>query len=251
MFPPRASWPNLTSALMLEKSTPFSSFRKRFPPGGQIAAKEQAKAAFKERFGSAWSKSASAPVRLRPSPRRTAHYSRVDEAEARIAASSFDPELFVLAKQEGPVLGLESTAALTAALRGYLLQGGEGKQEWFTGDSAPGVPSTGGHMALLPLAYVSSEHADGHILGLAVAFPRGIPAKERAECLRGRLFAPSGEDIEPELKMGNLGTWTVRREERSLPPLALLVGDVVRAVVRLGECHAHRSRPPSKGRSAH
>lgn len=181
------------------------------------AAKNQAKAALEERFG----KKASAPVRLRPSPGRTAHYSRVDEAETLIVSSSFDSELFVLTKQEGPVLGLESTAALTAALRGYLLKDGEGKPEWFTGHSAPGVPSTGGHMALLPLAYVGAEHADGHILGLAVAFPRAILAAERAACLRGRLFGSSGEDLEPKLQMGNLGTWTIRREERSLPPLAL------------------------------
>jgi CRISPR-associated protein Csb2 len=184
-------------------------------------AKEQAKTAFEQRFTTPWSRSANPPVRLRPSPGRTAHYSRVDEPAARIVASSFDSELFVLTKLEGPVLGLESTAALTAALRGYLLQDGEGKPEWLTGHSAPGVPSTGGHMALFPLAYVGSEHADGHILGLAVAFPRAITAKERAECLRGRLFGSSGEDREPELKMGNLGTWTLRREERSLPPLAL------------------------------
>jgi CRISPR-associated protein Csb2 len=188
---------------------------------GKGKAKEQAKAAFEERFGTAWSRSASAPMRLRPSSGRTAHYSRVDDVEARIVASSFDSELLVLTKQEGPVLGLESTAALTAALRGYLLQAGEGKPEWFTGHSAAGVPSTGGHMALLPLGFVGGEHADGHILGLAVAFPRAIPAKERAECLRGRLFGPSGEDLEPKLQMGNLGTWTLRREERSLPPLAL------------------------------
>jgi CRISPR-associated protein Csb2 len=184
-------------------------------------AKNQAKTAFEERFGTAWSKSASAPVRLRPSPGRTAHYSRVNEAEAVIASSSFDSELLVLTKQEGPVLGLESTAALTAALRGYLLQGCEGKPEWFTGHSTPGQLSTGGHMAILPLAFAGAEQAVGHILGLAVAFPRGIPAAERAACLRGRLFDPSGYDLEPELQMGNMGTWTLRREERNLPPLAL------------------------------
>jgi len=188
---------------------------------GNKKTKEQAKEVFKERFGTDWSRSASAPVRLRPSPGRTAYYSPVDQAEDRVVMSNFDSELLVLTKWEGPVLGLESTAALTAALRGYLLQNGEGKPEWFTGHSAPGVPSAGGHMALLPLAFVGGEHADGHILGLAVAFPRAIQTAERAACLRGRLFDPSGEDLEPELQMGNLGTWTIRREERGLPPLAL------------------------------
>jgi CRISPR-associated protein Csb2 len=185
------------------------------------AGDTEAKAAFKERFGMAWSRSANAPVRLRPSPGRTVQYSRIEEPAESVFTTGFDSELLVLTKQEGPVLGLESTAALTAALRGYLLQDGENKPEWFTGHSAPGVPSTGGHVALLPLAFVGNEQADGHILGLAVAFPRAIAANERARCLSGRLFSPSGEDLEPELKMGNLGTWTIRREERSLPPLAL------------------------------
>ena len=76
-------------------------------------------------------------------------------------------------------------------------------------------------MALLPLAYAGGEHADGHILGLAIAFPRSVPAPERAECLRGRLFGRLGEDLNLELQIGNLGVWTVRREERSAPPLAL------------------------------
>ncbi len=185
------------------------------------AEKDVAKAAFGERFGMAWSRTVNPPVRLRPLPGRTAFYSRVDEPQCPIVESRFDSELLVLAKQEGPMLGLESTAALTAALRGYLLQSGEDKPEWFTGHSAPGVPSTGGHMAILPLAFVGTEHADGHIMGLALAFPRPILAAERAECLRGRLFGPSGEDLEPELLMGKLGVWTVRREERSLPPLTL------------------------------
>jgi len=191
---------------------------------GKGKAKEQAKAAFEERFGTAWDRRASAAVRLRPSLGRTAHYSRADEPVERVVTSTFDSDLLVLTKQEGPVLGLESTAALTAALRGYLLQGAERKPEWFTGHSSPGGASSGGHMALIPLAFVGAEHADGHVLGLAVAFPRAIPAGDRAACLLGRLFDTSGDDLEPELQMGKLGTWTLRREERSLPPLALRSG---------------------------
>ena len=184
-------------------------------------ANKLAKTEFAERFGREWSRSATAPVRQRPSAGLTALYSPKGEAELPTVATPFDPELLVLTKQEGRVLGLEATAALTAALRGLLLHDAEGKPEWFTGHSAPGVPSTGGHMALLPLAYASGEHADGHILGLAIAFPRSVSAMERAECLRGRLFGRLGEDLDLELQMGNLGVWTVRREERSAPPLAL------------------------------
>lgn len=188
---------------------------------GNGNVKEQAKEAFEKRFGFEWSKGATAPARLRPMPARTAHYYQVGEPDVPIIQSSFDPELLVLTKQEGPALGLESTAALTSALRGYLLQGAEAKPEWFTGHSVPGQPSTGGHMALFPLAYVGADYADGHIMGLAVAFPRSVPAMERALCLRGQLFGREGDDLEPELQMGNLGTWTLRREERSAPPLTL------------------------------
>lgn len=185
------------------------------------AAKEQAKAAFEARFSTSFGRSSSPPVRLRPSPGRTAHYSRAEEPASPPVASMFDAELFVLSKLEGPVLGLESTAALTAALRGYLLQGSEGKPEWFTGHRTPGVRSTNGHLAIIPLSFVGSEHADGHVLGLGLVFPRIIPTVERAVCFRGRLFGESGEDLSIQLQLGALGTWVLRREERSLPPMAL------------------------------
>lgn len=184
-------------------------------------ANREAKAKFAERFGTEWSRSTNPPVRQRPSTGLTAYYSPKDESELPVIDTPFDPELMVLTKQEGPVLGLEATAALTAALRGLLLQDAEGKPEWFTGHSAQGTPSTGGHIALLPLAYVGGEHADGHVLGLGIAFPRSITALDRAACLRGRLFGPLGEDLDLELRLGNLGVWTFRREERSSPPLAL------------------------------
>ena len=110
---------------------------------------------------------------------------------------------------------------LTAALRGLLLKESEGKPGWFTGHSEPGVAPVGGHMAILPLGYVSAEHADGHVLGLALAFPRLVSASERAACLRDRLFDATGQDLDLELQMGALGVWTLRREERGSPPVAL------------------------------
>jgi CRISPR-associated protein Csb2 len=184
-------------------------------------AKEQAKAAFEERFGMAWSRTASAPVRQRPSTGRTVTYVPICNAEPQIVQSIFDSELLVLTKQDGPTLGLEASAALTSALRGLLLKNSEGLPAWFTGHNTQGGPSTGGHMAILPLAYVGAEHADGHIMGLALAFPRSVSDAERAACLRGRIFGPSGEDLDLKLVMGSIGEWTLRREERSVPPIAL------------------------------
>jgi len=39
--------------------------------------------------------------------------------------------------------------------------------------------------------------------------------------LCGLLFNSTGEDNEPRLQMGRLGTWTLRREERPFPPQTL------------------------------
>lgn len=189
---------------------------------------KQAKADFAARFGTDWSRSVSPPVRQRPTVGITAGYGLPQPQTAFVVSTPFDPELLILTKQEGRVLGLESTATLTAALRGWLLTEGDEKPEWFTGHSAPGVPATGDHIALFPLAFVASRHAkgaelhaDGHVLGLGIAFPRSVPAEERARCLRGRLFGPLGEDLDIPLRMGSTGEWTLRREDRSSPPLAL------------------------------
>jgi CRISPR-associated protein Csb2 len=187
---------------------------------GKGKTKEQAKADFEERFGMPWTK-ATPPLRQHPSTGRTAHYSPVGEVESPVVSSRFDPEILVLTKQEGPSLGLESTATLTAALRGLLLQDAAGKPEWFTGHTASGVPSTGGHMAIIPLSYVGGEHADGHIMGLALVFPRSVSAADRAACLRVPLFDALKDDRSLTLTLGNLGTWTLLPEERNLPPLAL------------------------------
>ncbi len=185
------------------------------------AERKKVQEEFAERFGVPWSRSVSAPVRQRPMAGLTANYVPKSQPDSPAASSPFDSELFILAKQEGPTLGLESTIALMTALRGLLLQGAEGLPEWFTGHSAPGVPSTGGHMALIPLAFVGTEHADGHIMGLAIAFPRNVSEPERAACLRERLFGAAGEDIDLDLVMGRQGEWTLRREERASPPRAL------------------------------
>lgn len=136
--------------------------------------------------------------------------------------SCFDPALLVLRKLEGPALGLESTLQVTRALRDTVLSHSPNPPpEWVSGHRPDRSPSERDHLAFLPLAHVGREHADGHLLGLALALPRGVPPEERRRCLGPLLFDPHGHPREIELRMGRLGLWQLRLEEREHRPVAL------------------------------
>jgi CRISPR-associated protein Csb2 len=185
-------------------------------------AKKEAEADFTTEFGTKWSRSLQPPSRLRPMLTITRAYVRTRPAATVVSQGYFDSDLLVLTKQDGPNLGLESTALLTDALRGALLKAcGEDAPEWLTGHRAKAIPSERPHVALLPLAFTGSEFADGHLLGLAIAFPRDVPARERGSVLRPLLYDRNGQPAEIRLTLGRLGVWTLRQEERTVPPLAL------------------------------
>lgn len=185
-------------------------------------AKREAKAEFAAEFGTEWTRSLLPPARLRPMLTLTRPYVRQRPAETVVSRTCFDSDLLILTKQDGPNLGLESTALLTEALRGALLKKcGVTAPEWLTGHRSNGGPSESPHIAILPLAFSGVQYADGHVLGLAIAFPRDVPARERARALRPILFDPRGQPTEIRLTLGKLGVWTLRQEERVAPPLTL------------------------------
>jgi CRISPR-associated protein Csb2 len=185
------------------------------------AAKKKAKDAFKERFGEDWRASVPAPLQRRPFVGVSHNYIEAQGEDAQLAFTIFDPEILVLTKLDGRVLGLESTNLLIEALRGTLLKGSEDAPAWFTGHRALNEPADSPHLALFPMAFVGNEHADGHILGLGLAFPRSISAEERGKQLKRVLFTPEGENREFVLNFGKQGTWTLHREDRSVRPVAL------------------------------
>jgi CRISPR-associated protein Csb2 len=185
-------------------------------------AKKDAEAVFEREFGTKWTRSLSPPPRLRPVLTITRPYVGKRTEEKVVGRSYFDSDLLILTKQDGPNLGLESTAVLTEALRGALLKScGEQAPEWLTGHRGVGVPAERPHVALLPLAFVGFQHADGHLLGLAIAFPRDVPVRERGRWLRTFLYDQSGQPAEIRLTLGKLGVWTLRQEQRTVPPLTL------------------------------
>jgi len=185
-------------------------------------AQKAAKVAFKELFGEDYRASLAPPVRLRPVVGISQSYQEIKPSAEASVTTVFDSDLLVLTKDEGSVLGIESTNLLIEALRGTLLNGSENAPEWFTGHRAPGEPATRPHLALLPLPYVGTEHADGHLLGLALAFPRDVSPEDRAAQLRRVFFDTTGLEKAVELTLGrNLDNWLLSREQRSAPPIAL------------------------------
>jgi len=143
------------------------------------------------------------------------------EPETAERASCFDPALLVLRKLDGPDLALESTLQVTRVLRDTVLSLSPEPTEWVSGHRPDGSPSERDHLAFLPLPHVGREHADGHLLGLALAVPRNVDAYERRRRMTPVLFDDLGQPREIELRMGRLGLWKLRLEERGYRPVAL------------------------------
>lgn len=137
----------------------------------------------------------------------------------------FDSHLVVLEKDiEGRVLGLEATMQLTSALRNAVMKSVPegGCPEWLSGHQPNGQPSLKPHVAFLPLPFVGAPYADGHVLGLAMAIPRDVPADEARRVIGAFLFnQDSGEERTIRLWRNPVWEWCLRRETRDQPPLAL------------------------------
>jgi len=139
------------------------------------------------------------------------------------AAGVFDRNLMILCLQEGPVLGLESTWRLLTALRDTIFSRCDPTPEWINGHRLDGSPTQEAHLALLPLAFVGRTHADGHLLGVALAFPKHIPPRERGVALRKLLYNDEGQTAPVKITLGALGDWTLVRETRPSSPQALQI----------------------------
>jgi len=127
------------------------------------------------------------PPSHRPQPALPVGYRLKEPATYPPAASCFDSDLMILSIEEAPKLGLESTLKLSGAIRKKIhdVDPGRTSPEWLGGHKADGSPTDQPHLATVPLPFVGHPHADGHLLGVAIAFPREVPRRERAMALRG------------------------------------------------------------------
>lgn len=164
------------------------------------------------------------PPRLRPELSHYQGYARYAprRPESRAAGTLFSPHLlvFTLERKEGPYveLDLACTLAVSQRWREALLSQSndlpDGVRELASGHDRAGKPLARPHLAFLPLAFVGHPHADGHLLGMALALPRDLAPEERKQLLRlfGRV---------KELRLGRLGVWGVRRDVSDSPPRTL------------------------------
>jgi CRISPR-associated protein Csb2 len=135
----------------------------------------------------------------------------------------FDADIIILRRLAGPSFGLETTLQLTEALRGAVMAAcPQPIPEWISGHKADGSRSEQPHLAFFPLAHIGREHADGHLLGLAMALPRGVTTVERRRSLRDFFYDAYGEPRQIELIMGRIGTCHVTLENRESRPVALV-----------------------------
>lgn len=183
------------------------------------AARKKARAEFEARLGEKWKSSIKPPPLLRPKLGLWSGYRRdISAAPADVHHTLFDTDVLVLTHHAGPRLPLESTLAVTKALRGAVMVTSDPPPAWVSGHEPNGEPlrsNDDGHLALIPLPFVGHEHADGHLLGLGLVFPRSIDRRNRGWALGKLLIDQSGQPRPVALKLGHLGVWTLFKRDWS------------------------------------
>lgn len=189
--------------------------------------KDAAKARFEEVTGRPWKKT------LTPSPPRrpivslfTAYPTTPADRRTKPPISPtvrgstpFGRDLLVFRFADGsPTLGLASAAAVCAGVRATLMSLVPGVlPAWVSGHAPDGAPDRGpgGHVAVLPLAFAgANRHADGRLLGVALALPRDVDEKERARVLGPTLFdAREMRARTWDLRLGKLGAFRLERTD--------------------------------------
>jgi CRISPR-associated protein Csb2 len=125
---------------------------------------------------------------------------------------------FVFAHREGAAPDLLAFAHVAARARDALMQlAAQPAPEILTGHGPDGGPSLVPHAAIVPLANVGWEHANGDLVGFAVVLPRRVEVSDRAAALGAiARFAGLGERTRTwgvaELRLGRAGVWRLERD---------------------------------------
>jgi CRISPR-associated protein Csb2 len=178
---------------------------------GDNKAKAIAREQLRERFSN------QPPVSLRPELSRWQGYAPMrDDSRDEVFGTVFDSRLLIykLVRKDSSFRALElaTTLRLTSALRGALIKSADGDlPEAIIGHQPNGKPSEKPHMAMLPLAFAGSEHADGKLMGLALALPCDLDPQDRRKLLITLNTATKS------LKLGNLGEWMLEAPTEDRP----------------------------------
>jgi CRISPR-associated protein Csb2 len=180
----------------------------------QKAAKERLKQEFPD----------GPPPQTRPSVSAYQGYGETRPKSTAVAQGTvFSPHLLVLKLEpkEAPYrhLDLASVLAVTDRWREALCSESNDLPELvravLSGHDPRGPALEGPHLAFLPLAFVGShQHADGRLLGMALALPARLSREER----RGVLTAISRVRSLALGRLGRMGVWRLETEAASRPP---------------------------------
>jgi CRISPR-associated protein Csb2 len=178
-------------------------------------AQREAKKRLKEEFND------EPPARLWPEISVYQGYARqgIRHSTPAISGSVFSPHLliFALEPKQGPYRQLDLLCVLALAQRwreallSHCSDVPEHMRQVISGHNRDGAPLAGPHLAFVPLAFVGHPHADGHLLGMGIAFPEGLAADDKQHVLKvaGRVR---------ELTLGRLGVWRIYRDTSARPP---------------------------------
>ena len=158
---------------------------------------------------------------IRPTIGLWTGYRRVEStgSDPRVAHSHFDSDMLVLTQIAGPSLPVVSTVAVTRTLRAAVMKHSSTQPvpQWISGHQADGsvCEDDAGHLGCIPLPFVGHKHADGHLLGAGLVFPRSVERRERGRVLGPLLMNSDGTPREIELKLGRLGVWKLKKRDWS------------------------------------
>ena len=136
---------------------------------------------------------------LRPHPSLWQGYAPPrKEQDAEVVEGPYDAGLFVFRELSGSRrYALESCGMIADAIRKELMNRyGADPPEWLSGHALNGKPSKQSRPAYMPLGYVGYEHADGHLLGVAIAVPREFEHTEELFRLLGEHDGKNSHQIE-------------------------------------------------------
>ncbi len=199
--PPESNWRPATEAL--GNGEPL-----RVPHKGRLKDLCEAYAG----GGEKWQRPPEAPYK---------RYIRVEShsSDLEIYQGNFASRLIILRKIQGTSLSLPQTLIFTAALRGVLLKNAEPlAREIISGHDENGTPTKRPHVAYFPLPFVGNAHADGHIMGFALAIPKEL-SWEKENALWKSLAKAMNDDETLHLFAGSAGDCSLTLENSPLPKI--------------------------------
>ena len=157
---------------------------------------------------------------LRPTLGRAVGYAVRERIPHPPAGTIFDPRLVVLRLSPRDTrfrrLGLVSTLAVTSAMHRALIAQAErfgGAPEALSGHRSDGRPTAEPHVAFLPAPFVGHPHADGHLMGVALALPAGL-TRDQLRLISAAIFGLEEHGLRVSR---SLGIWTARRADAETP----------------------------------